>query len=483
MPFFCMGKFLSCRLQNLPRKRFTFVVCSLELVKNRIVSDKLVVLGGGESALGAAILGKSKGFDVFLSDRGSVDDQYRKELLERGIAFEEEQHTESLILGASLVVKSPGIPDTTPLIQALLEKGITVISEIEFAAQYTDAKLIAITGSNGKTTTTLLTHHLLKNAGLNVGLAGNIGESFAWQVAEKSFDYYVLEISSFQLDNIITFKPDVAVLLNITPDHLDRYGYSFQNYTDSKFNIVRNQAAEDHFIYFDDSEVIKTELRKRDVLSKKWGISIDHSVANGIFLKENQLKSNFDNSGFFQDFDKLPIKGSHNAINAMAAILVAQIVGISEDKIKVGLLSFQNAPHRLEKVDVIDGVTYINDSKATNVDSVFYALGSFSEPIVLIAGGVDKGNEYGQIEELVKSKVKGLIILSVKFEKLRDYFNNIVPQIYITQDVQDAVNQAQKWSEPGDVVLLSPACASFDLFKNYEDRGDQFKVAVRNLAK
>ncbi|MCE7044016.1 UDP-N-acetylmuramoyl-L-alanine--D-glutamate ligase [Dyadobacter sp. CY312] len=447
-----------------------------------MVSNKLVVLGGGESGLGAAILGKSKGFDVFLSDRGRLHDQYRKELIERGISFEEEQHTESVILDANVVVKSPGIPDTVPLILALVEKGIPVISEIEFAAQYTDAKLIAITGSNGKTTTTLLTYHLLKDAGFNVGLAGNIGDSFAWQVAEKAFDYYVLEISSFQLDNIISFKPDVAVLLNITPDHLDRYGYSFQNYTDSKFNIIKNQTAENHFIYFDDSEVIKTELEKRDVLSKKLGISIDHSVENGIFLEENQLRSNFDKSGFSQDFDKLPIKGPHNAINAMAAILVAQIVGITEDKIKEGLLSFQNAPHRLEKVEVINGVTYINDSKATNVDSVFYALGSFSEPVVLIAGGVDKGNEYGQIEELVRKKVKGLIILSVKYEKLRDYFADIVPQIYITQDVEDAVKQAKKWSEPGDVVLLSPACASFDLFKNYEDRGDQFKVAVRNLA-
>ena len=446
------------------------------------MSNKLVVLGGGESGLGAAILGKSKGFEVFLSDRGRLHDRYRKDLIDRGISFEEEQHTESFIFAASVVVKSPGIPDTAPLILALVEKGIPVISEIEFASQYTDAKLIAITGSNGKTTTTLLTYHLLKNAGFNVGLAGNIGDSFAWQVAEKSFDYYVLEISSFQLDNIISFTPHIAVLLNITPDHLDRYDYSFKNYTDSKFKIIKNQAADNNFIYFDDSEVIKAELSLRDIPSKKWGISIDHAIEDGIFLKENQLVSNFDKSGFSQDFDALPIKGPHNAINAMAAILVAQIVGVSKDKIKEGLLSFQNAPHRLEKVDVIDGVTYINDSKATNVDSVFYALGSFSEPVVLIAGGVDKGNEYAQIEELVKEKVKGLIVLSVKYEKLRDYFTAIVPQIYITQDIQDAVTQAQKWSEPGDVVLLSPACASFDLFKNYEDRGDQFKVAVRNLA-
>jgi UDP-N-acetylmuramoylalanine--D-glutamate ligase len=445
------------------------------------VSNKLVVLGGGESGVGAAILGKSKGFDVFLSDRGLLGDQYRKELVKRDILFEEQQHTESLILQADLIVKSPGIPNTAPLILALIKKGIQVISEIEFASRYTGAKLIAITGSNGKTTTTLLTYHLLKNAGLNVGLAGNIGDSFAWQVAEKSFEYYVLEISSFQLDNIVSFKPNIAILLNITPDHLDRYGYSFQNYTDSKLNIIRNQDASDDFIYFADSEVIKTELNKRNVPSNKVGISITHSIEDGIYLEGNSLTSNSRGTHFSQDFDELPIKGPHNAINAMASISVARILNIADVKIKEGLLSFQNAPHRLEKVAVINGVTYVNDSKATNVDSVFYALGSFSEPVILIAGGVDKGNEYDQIKELVRDKVKGLIVLSEKYEKLKEYFTGIVPQIYVTQDIQQAVAQAQKWSESGDVVLLSPACASFDLFKNYEDRGDKFKVAVRNL--
>ncbi|TDE12382.1 UDP-N-acetylmuramoyl-L-alanine--D-glutamate ligase [Dyadobacter psychrotolerans] len=448
-----------------------------------MVSNKLVVLGGGESGVGAAILGKSKGFDVFLSDRGELHAKYREELIRRDISFEEGQHTEAVVLAADLVIKSPGIPDKVPLIVSLHEKGTPVISEIEFASRYTDAKLIAITGSNGKTTTTLLTYHLLKNAGYNVGLAGNIGESFAWQVAEKKFDYYVLEISSFQLDNIVDFHPQVAVLLNITPDHLDRYNYSFQNYTDSKFNIIKNQSARDHFIYFDDSEVILGEFSKREIIPSKLGISLNHEIKEGAWFDDGYLAINSKERPFRQDFSELPIKGPHNAVNAMAAILAAQSVGVETDKIKTGLLSFVNAPHRLEQVAVINGVTYVNDSKATNVDSVFYALGSFSQPVILIAGGVDKGNDYSEIEELVRQKVKGLIVLSVKYEKLRDYFSDIVPQLYITQDVQDAVNQAKSWGVPGDVVLLSPACASFDLFNNYEDRGDKFKAAVRNLEK
>lgn len=445
------------------------------------MSNKLVVLGGGESGVGAAILGISKGYDVFLSDQGQLHEKYRKELILRNISFEEGSHTESKILDADLVVKSPGIPDSAALIIALKEKGVSIISEIEFASRYTQAKLIAITGSNGKTTTTLLIYHILKNAGLNVGLAGNIGESFAWQVSEKQFDFYVLEISSFQLDNIISFRPAIAVLLNITPDHLDRYGYTFQNYVNSKFNIIRNQTHDDTFIYFDDSDVILNEFKTREIAPLKLGISINHILPKGAHVTNGQLVSNFNESVFIQDYAELPIKGPHNAINALAAILVAQSVGIDAREIKAGLLSFINAPHRLEQVAIIKEVTYVNDSKATNVDSVFYALGSFTQPVILIAGGVDKGNDYSQIEELVKKNVRGLIILSVKFEKLRDYFKDIVPQLYITQDIQDAVNKAQEWSEPGDVVLLSPACASFDLFKNYEDRGERFKAAVQNL--
>ena len=439
-------------------------------------------MGGGESGVGAAILGKSKGFDVFLSDRGLLNDKYRKELVLRNISFEEGGHTESKILDAAVVVKSPGIPDKVPLILALKEKGVPVISEIEFASRYTSAKLVAITGSNGKTTTTLLAYHLLKNAELNVGLAGNVGESFAWQVAEKNFDHYVLEISSFQLDNITDFHPNIAVLLNITPDHLDRYDYTFQNYVNSKFNIIRNQTVNDDFIYFEDSEIILEEFKKRNILPEKWGISIEHEVKRGGYLEGGRLVSNYKGTSFAQDYEVLPIKGPHNAVNSLASILIAQAVGLDSEKIKEGLLSFSNAPHRLEQVEIIDEVTYVNDSKATNVDSVFYALGSFSQPIILIAGGVDKGNDYSQIEGLVREKVKGLIILGPNFEKLRDYFSSIVPQIYITQDVQDAVNQAKTWGKPGDVVLLSPACASFDLFKNYEDRGDQFKAAVHNLS-
>ncbi|MCF2490400.1 UDP-N-acetylmuramoyl-L-alanine--D-glutamate ligase [Dyadobacter sp. CY347] len=445
------------------------------------MQKKVVILGGGESGTGAAILAKSKGFDVFLSDRGQLNQKYIDVLNRENIPFEQGMHSESRVLESDLIIKSPGIPDTVALIVALKEKGIPVISEIEFASRYTTAKIIAITGSNGKTTTTLLTYHLLKNAGFSVGLAGNIGDSFAWQVAEKDFDYYVLEISSFQLDNIELFHPQIAVLLNITPDHLDRYGYDFQNYINSKFNIIQNQTAEDHLIYFEDSEVIMAELSKRNIDSHQIKISLENKPTQGAYLQEGKLISNVAGSSFEETFEELPIKGPHNAINAMSAIAVAQLVGISSEKISGGLKSFTNAPHRLELVEVIDGVTYINDSKATNVDSVFYALGSFLHPIVLIAGGVDKGNDYSQIETLVRNKVKGLVVLSKDSEKLESYFSGITPQIYITQDVQDAVNKAQEWSVSGDIVLLSPACASFDLFKNYEDRGEKFKSAVRNL--
>lgn len=446
-----------------------------------LVQKKVTILGGGESGAGAAILAKSKGFEVFLSDKGQLHQKYADILNRENIPFEQGQHSEERILESDLVVKSPGIPDKVPLIVALKEKSIPVISEIEFASRYTDAKLIAITGSNGKTTTTLLTYHLLKNAGLNVGLAGNIGDSFAWAVAEKHFDYYVLEISSFQLDNIIDFHPYISVLLNITPDHLDRYGYDFQNYVNSKFNIIRNQTAADHFIYYKESEVIEKELEKRNPAVRKVEVSLASALKSGSYLENGQLVSNINGNAFGQAFNELPIKGPHNAINALAAISVAQLLGIDAEKISEGLKSFTNAPHRLEQVEVIGGVTYINDSKATNVDSVFYALGSFDQPVILIAGGVDKGNDYSQIEGLVRDKVKGLIVLGKDPAKLETYFSGKVPQIYMTEDVRDAVNKGREWGVPGDIVLLSPACASFDLFKNYEDRGDQFKAAVRNL--
>ncbi|ACT94700.1 UDP-N-acetylmuramoyl-L-alanine--D-glutamate ligase [Dyadobacter fermentans] len=446
-----------------------------------LVQKKVTILGGGESGAGAAILAKSKGFEVFLSDKGQLHQKYADILNKENIPFEQGQHSEERILASDLVVKSPGIPDKVPLIVALKEKGILVISEIEFASRYTDAKLIAITGSNGKTTTTLLTYHLLKTAGLNVGLAGNIGDSFAWAVAEKQFEYYVLEISSFQLDNIIDFHPYISLLLNITPDHLDRYGYDFQNYVDSKFNIIRNQQASDYFIYYKESEVIQKELEKRNPAVGRIEVSLDNALEAGSYLENGTLVSKINGNALEIAFAELPVKGPHNAINALSAISVAQLLGIDPEKIREGLKSFTNAPHRLEQVEVIGGVTYINDSKATNVDSVFYALGSFDQPVILIAGGVDKGNDYSQIEALVKSKVKGLIVLGKDPVKLETYFAGKVPQIYATDDVRDAVNKGREWGVPGDVVLLSPACASFDLFKNYEDRGDQFKAAVRNL--
>jgi UDP-N-acetylmuramoylalanine--D-glutamate ligase len=321
----------------------------------------------------------------------------------------------------------------------------------------------------------------MENAGLNVGLAGNIGDSFAWQVATKHFDYYVLEISSFQLDNIEQFHPSIAILLNITPDHLDRYAYNFQNYINSKFQITRNQGAGDHLIYFQDSEVIRKELDSRSIEVKKFGISLEKPLVNGAFLENGKLTVLQEQRRLEQDFNELPVKGPHNAVNAMAAISVAMLLEVDDSKIREGLKSFVNAPHRLEEVAVFEGVSYINDSKATNVDSVFYALGSFSQPVVLIAGGVDKGNDYSQIEELVRTKVKALIVLGKNVDKLKDYFTGIVPVIYTTQDIQDAVNKGHELSNAGDVVLLSPACASFDLFKNYEDRGEKFKEAVRNI--
>lgn len=442
---------------------------------------KVVILGGGESGAGAAILAKKKSYDVFLSDQNLIPDKYKAQLRLENIEFEEGTHTSDRILDADIVVKSPGIPDKAPLVAALYEKGVLVISEIEFASWFTDAKIIAITGSNGKTTTTLLTYHILKSAGLNVGLAGNIGESFALQVATRAFDYYVLEISSFQLDNIVNFKPDISVILNITPDHLDRYKYSFQNYINSKFNILKNQSKSEDFIYFSDSEVIETELLSREPDVQRFAISLKSEVQNGGYYSGGDLVTKVGGKVFSQNFDELPVKGPHNAVNSLASILVAQRVGIEDDVIKAALKTFVNAAHRLEQVEVIDEVTYVNDSKATNVDSVFYALGSFDRPIILIAGGVDKGNDYSQIKALVRQKVKGLIILTPDSEKLFNNFKDIVSRILITQDVKEAVKEAQEWAEPGDVVLLSPACASFDLFKNYEDRGDKFKEAVRSL--
>ncbi len=443
--------------------------------------QKLVILGGGESGVGAALLAQAKGFNVFLSDRGLLKDSYRATLKAAGIPFEEGQHTEDQILGATEIVKSPGIPSTVPLVQKLRAQGTPVISEIEFAARYTKAKLIGITGSNGKTTTTLLLYHLLKTAGLNVGLAGNIGDSFAEQVINDTFDYFVLELSSFQLDDMYKTHLDIMVLLNITPDHLDRYNYDFQNYVDSKFRILQNVQTNDDFIYFAESQPILTELTKRQPVVNQLPVSLQTVVLPGGYLAEGQLITRNKAQSFSISQSDTPLRGPHNAINMLAAVLAAQSVGVANDAIETGLKTFQNAAHRLESVGIINDIQFINDSKATNVDSVFYALSSMDAPIIWIAGGLDKGNDYSQLDELVRQKIKALICLGVDNYKLVDYFSDTISYIYETQDINDAVAKGFEWGQPGDVVLLSPACASFDLFKNYEDRGNQFKAAVKDL--
>jgi UDP-N-acetylmuramoylalanine--D-glutamate ligase len=453
------------------------------------INDKIAILGGGESGVGAALLAKAKGFTVFLSDKGKLADNYRQVLETHAIPFEEETHTEEKILDAIEVIKSPGIPDKAEMIHKIKAKGIPVISEIEFAARYTKARLIAITGSNGKTTTTLLTYHLLKSAGLKVGLAGNIGESFAKQVIDDAFEYYVLEVSSFQLDNSYAFHPYVSILLNITPDHLDRYEYSFQKYIDSKFRIIQQQTSNDFFIYYADDKAIATELQKRQIIPIPLPITTELPEAlagkpNISYLKDDVITVNFEYrnpQAIRIAMPELPIQGKHNAINSMAAMLACQVVGVDEATIREGLKTFENAPHRLEVSGEIDGITFVNDSKATNVDSVYYALGSFKKPIILIAGGVDKGNDYTQIEALVREKVKALICLGKDNSKLQAFFAGKVPIIKETTDIREAVKQGRDLAATGDVVLLSPACASFDLFRNYEDRGEQFKQAVRQL--
>jgi len=442
---------------------------------------KIAILGGGESGVGAALLAKAKGFKVFLSDKGILSDKYKEILNQNEIPFEEGQHTEEQILDADEVVKSPGIPDKVALVQKLKSLRIPIISEIELASRYTKAKIIAITGSNGKTTTTLLTYHLLKNAGLNVGLAGNIGDSFAKQVIDDTLDYFVLELSSFQLDNCFEFKADVAILLNITPDHLDRYNYEFQNYIDSKFRVLQNMTPSDNFIFYQESEALANELAKKTFPVNYLPVSLQEKVAQGGSLQNERLEVTYQENHFSFALEDLPIKGSHNAINAMSAILVAKVLGIENDKIAEGLKTFKSVEHRLEPCGEVGGVKFVNDSKATNVDSVFYALGSFNDPIVLIMGGVDKGNDYSQIEALVEQKVKALICMGTDNQKLLDYFGKKVPLIFSVDSMQKAVTLGQEVATEGDVVLLSPACASFDLFKNYEDRGRQFKAAVSAL--
>lgn len=435
--------------------------------------QKIVILGGGESGVGAALLAKAKGFQVFLSDKGTLSEKYKGILQQEEIAFEENQHTEDLILDADEVIKSPGIPEKADIIKKLYALKKSVISEIEFAARFTQAKLIAITGSNGKTTTTLLTYHLLKAAGYNVGLAGNIGESFAKQVIENKYDYYVLELSSFQLDNMYAFKADIAILLNITPDHLDRYNYDFEQYVSSKFRIIQNMGPNDKFIYFAESEAITNRIGQITIAPEQLRVSLESTQTEAYFQNGNIIAG-----PDTYPIDALPLKGPHNTINMMCAILVAQQVGIDKNDIYQGLKSFENAAHRLEWVANVNGVDYINDSKATNVDSVYYALGSYNKPIVLIIGGVDKGNDYSQILPQVRQKVKAMVCMGTDNSKLLAYFDKEVPKILDTHSLAEALQAAKACAEAGDIVLLSPACASFDLFKNYEDRGNQFKDMV-----
>ncbi|WP_291135703.1 UDP-N-acetylmuramoyl-L-alanine--D-glutamate ligase [Flavobacterium sp. UBA7663] len=443
---------------------------------------RLVVLGGGESGVGTAILGKKKGYDVFVSDFGKIKENYKEVLTINGIAWEDEKHTEDLILNANVVMKSPGIPEKAPIVKKLIEKGVSVISEIEFAIQFTDATTVGITGSNGKTTTTLLTYHLLKQGGLNVGLAGNIGKSFAWQVAENKHDIYVLELSSFQLDGIINYKPHIAIITNISPDHLDRYNYDYNLYIDSKFRITKNQTEADYLIYDNEDEAIQNWLKNNTIKANKVPFSLVTKPENdGGFLAENNMNTTIKNDTFTMPINELALEGKHNIKNAMAATAVAQLLNIRKQTIRESLTNFQGAEHRLEKVLKIQGVQYINDSKATNVNSVFYALDSMTTPTVWIVGGVDKGNDYDELMPLVREKVKAIVCLGVDNTKISNAFNNVVDVMVETTSMSEAVQIAQRLAEKGDSVLLSPACASFDLFENYEDRGKQFKQAIYNL--
>jgi len=442
---------------------------------------RLVILGGGESGVGTAILGKKKGYDVFVSDFGKIKENYKEVLTINRIAWEEEQHTEKLILNADVVMKSPGIPEKAPIVKKLVEKKIPVISEIEFAAPLTDATIIGITGSNGKTTTTMLTYHLLKSGGMNVGLGGNIGKSFAWQVAEDKFEVYVLELSSFQLDGSYTFNPHIAVITNISPDHLDRYEYKYENYINSKFRITMNQAKEDFLIYDDDDEAISGWFQKNKTKAQKIPFSITKPLEEGASIKDKTMKINIKDEEFTMDTTHLALEGKHNMKNAMAAASVAQLMKIRKQTIRESLSNFQGVEHRLEKVLKIQNVQYINDSKATNVNATFFALDSMTVPTIWIVGGVDKGNDYAELMSLVREKVKAIVCLGVDNRKIIDAFGNVVDVMVEVSNMSDAVRTSQRLAEKGDAVLLSPACASFDLFENYEDRGKQFKQAVQNL--
>ena len=441
---------------------------------------RIVVLGAGESGAGAAVLAKKKGFDVFVSDMSSIKEHYKELLEKHDIPWEEGRHTEELILSADEVVKSPGIPTEAPMVQKVMARGIPVISEIELAGRYTDAKMICITGSNGKTTTTSLIYHILKSAGMNVGLAGNIGRSLALQVAEENYDYYVIELSSFQLDNMYAFRAHIAVLMNITPDHLDRYGGEMQNYVDAKFRILQNQTEEDAFVYWNDDPVIRRELARYGLHARLYPFA--EGKAQGLAAYKEEEQVHFDRPiAFNMEQEELALTGVHNLYNSMAAGISASLAGIRKEEIREALATFKGVEHRLEKVCRVRGVEYINDSKATNVNSCWYALQSMNTPTVLILGGKDKGNDYTEIASLVKEKCKGLIYMGLHNEKLHAFFDPMGLPVADVQSMKDAVDAAYRMSEPGDTVLLSPCCASFDLFKSYEDRGEQFKECVRKL--
>jgi UDP-N-acetylmuramoylalanine--D-glutamate ligase len=445
------------------------------------VAERLVILGAGESGVGTAILGKQKGFEVFVSDFGKIKETYKQVLLHHEIEWEEAGHTEGKVLAANLVIKSPGIPDKAPIIIKLKQKGVKVISEIEFAAAYTKANLIGITGSNGKTTTATLTYKLLKDGGLNVVLGGNIGKSFAEQVSENKYNHYVLELSSFQLDGIEKFAPHIAVLTNLSPDHLDRYDYKYENYIASKFRITMNQTEDDYFIYDADDEEINKWLQQNPIKSQLLPFSLTKEIEQGAYIKNEQIIITIDNNNLTMPIATLGLQGQHNLKNAMAASTVAKLLKIRKTTIRESLESFQGVEHRLEKVLKINNVMYINDSKATNVNATFYALDSMESPTVWIVGGVDKGNNYEELLPLVNEKVKAIICLGVDNEKITNAFGNVVDMMVETQSMEQAIQIAYRMAERGDTVLLSPACASFDLFENYEDRGRQFKEAVRNL--
>ncbi|MDH6359197.1 UDP-N-acetylmuramoyl-L-alanine--D-glutamate ligase [Parabacteroides sp. PF5-9] len=445
------------------------------------MQKRVVILGAGESGTGAAILAKAQQQDVFVSDFSSILPQYKKALDLRGIPWEEGTHTEALILNADEVVKSPGIPDKAPIIQQLISKKVPIISEIEFAGRYTSSKMICITGSNGKTTTTSLLYHILREAGLDVGLAGNIGKSLAWQVAEEPHGIYVIELSSFQLDNMYDFRAHIAILLNITPDHLDRYDNCMQNYIHSKFRIIQNQTPEDAFIFWNDDPIIMQEVHKLKPQATLYPFA--QKRANGVkgYIDNKQILLETTNGTFTMEQDLLALTGTHNLYNSLASGIAAKVLDIQDEKIRASLSDFIGVEHRLEKVVRVRGVDYINDSKATNVNSCWYALESISTKIVLILGGTDKGNDYTEIEESVKNKVRALIFLGKDNSKLHAFFDGKMDQIEDAHSMEEAVNKAYKLAQKGDTVLLSPCCASFDLFKNYEDRGDQFKMYARNL--